>query len=63
MKSRPKSLAKLFEENYQIWIGYHAILQLPDEKQAQDDHLEALEHERSRVAQVLLRVASELAGR
>lgn len=61
MKSRPKSLAKLFEENYQIWIGYHAILQLPDEKQAPDDQLEALEHERCRVAQVLLRVASELA--
>lgn len=61
MKSKSKALAELFDENYQVWIGYHAILQLPDDKQADDDHAESLEQERCRVAQVQLRVAAELA--
>lgn len=54
-------MAELFEENYQVWIGYHAILQLPDEKQAEEDQAESLEQERCRVGQVQLKVAAELA--
>ncbi len=58
---RSAALAELFEENYQVWIGYHAILQLPDDQKAEDDQQESLEAERCRVAQLQIRVAEELA--
>jgi hypothetical protein len=61
LKSKSAAHAELFEENYQIWIGYHAILQLPGEQQADENQLVVLEAERCRVAQVQARVAEEMA--
>lgn len=61
MNSKSRVLAELFDENYQVWIGYHAILQLHDDQQADEDTAVAMEAERCRVAQVQLRVAVELA--
>ncbi|MCR9096305.1 MAG: hypothetical protein NXI30_18925 [bacterium] len=61
IKSKSKAAAELFEENYQVWIGYHAILQLKDDQAADDAEAEKLEAERCRVAQVQVRVASQLA--
>jgi hypothetical protein len=60
MNAKSKALAGLFDENYQIWIGYHAILQLPAEQKADESESEAMEDERRRVAQVQLRVAEEM---
>ena len=60
MNTKSKVLAELFDENYQVWIGYHAILQLPAEQQADEASTEVLEEERCRVAQVQLRVAEQL---
>ena len=60
MNAKSKALAGLFDENYQVWIGYHAILQLPADQQAEDSDSEAMEEERCRVAQVQLRVAEEM---
>lgn len=61
MHSRSTALAQSFDETYQIWIGYHAILQLPDDQQADAAKADAMEAERCRVAQVQLRVAAEFA--
>ncbi|MGE3180112.1 MAG: hypothetical protein AB7N71_00650 [Phycisphaerae bacterium] len=61
LNAKSKILAELFHENYQVWIGYHAILQLPDDQKADDDNAAILEEERCRVATVQLRVATELA--
>ncbi len=61
MSSKSKTLTTLFDESYQVWIGYHAILQLPEQQQGQDEREEALEAERCRVARVQLRVAGEMA--
>lgn len=60
MNSKSKVLAELFDENYQVWIGYHAILQLPADQQADESGAETMEEERCRVAQVQLRVAEQL---
>ncbi|MEO8650512.1 MAG: hypothetical protein ABI539_15220, partial [Acidobacteriota bacterium] len=60
MNAKSKALAGLFDENYQVWIGYHAILQLPADQQADESETEAMEQERCRVAQVQLRVAEEM---
>ena len=60
MTTKSKALAELFDENYQVWIGYHAILQLPADQQADEASAETLEQERCRVAQVQLRVAEQL---
>lgn len=60
INSKSKALAELFDENYQVWIGYHAILQLPADQQADESGLEAMEAERCRVAQIQLRVAEQL---
>lgn len=61
MNSKSKALAELFDENYQVWIGYHAILQFPADNAADELYSETMEAERCRVAQVQLRVATELA--
>jgi hypothetical protein len=61
LKTKSAALAELFEENYQIWIGYHAILQLPDEQRLAEEGGAALEAERCRVAQVQVRTAEEMA--
>ena len=61
IKSKSKAAAELFEENYQVWVGYHAILQLKDSETADDADSERLEDERCRVAQVQVRVANQLA--
>lgn len=60
MNSKSRALAELFDENYQVWIGYHAILQLPDDQQSDEANTETMEQERCRVAQVQLRVAEQL---
>lgn len=60
MNAKSNALAELFDENYQVWIGYHAILQLPADQLADESSAETLEEERCRVAQVQLRVAEEL---
>lgn len=60
MNSKSKAIAELFDENYQVWIGYHAILQLPADQQADETSAESMEGERCRVAQVQLRVAEQL---
>lgn len=61
MTGKSRALGQLFDENYQVWIGYHAILQLPADQQADENGAAAMEEERCRVAQVQLRVAAELA--
>ncbi len=58
--AKSKALAELFDENYQVWIGYHAILQLPADQQADEASADAMEDERCRVAEVQLRVAQQL---
>ena len=60
VKRRTKQRADRFIENYAIWIGYHAILQFPDQQQSEDDEEKSLEAERCRVAQVQARVADDL---
>lgn len=60
MNAKSKALAELFDENYQVWIGYHAILQLPADQQADETSTETMEEERCRVAHVQLRVAEQL---
>ncbi|GJM25044.1 MAG: hypothetical protein DHS20C16_14590 [Phycisphaerae bacterium] len=62
MKSKSKAFAELFEENYQVWIGYHAILQWPEDQQAEEMQTTMLEDERCRVATVQVRVAEVMAG-
>lgn len=61
MNTKSKVIAELFDENYQVWIGYHAILQLPADQHADESSAEVMEEERCRVAQVQLRVAEQLA--
>lgn len=60
MMAKSKGLAELFDENYQVWIGYHAILQLPADQQADEASAEVMEEERCRVARVQIRVAEQL---
>jgi hypothetical protein len=65
-KQRAEAVVSLFKTNYEIWIGYHAILQakadLRTPKGIEEDAYEAqLELERSRVAQVQVRQATRMA--
>lgn len=62
-----QGLRTLFETNYKVWIGYHAILQLNNddeltETEADEAKVEAVEeHERNRVAQMQVKQAFEMA--
>jgi hypothetical protein len=63
LKSQGESMAKFFDNGYQIWIGYHAILQesAKKDKELEDldpDTLETvLDHGRVRVAQMQVKQA------
>jgi len=61
MKAKSKVLAELFEQNYQIWVGYHAILQLPEQEKAENGEQAMLEGERCRVAKLQIQLAEKLA--
>lgn len=61
ISAKSKALVQLFDEIYQVWVGYHAILQLPDDLKATEEQQADLEMERCRVAQVQIRVATEMA--
>ena len=59
IKTKP-SLAGLFRKNYEIWIGYHAILQLQQPSEAgtelegvgPEEYQQMQEHERALVAEM-----------
>jgi hypothetical protein len=62
LKLQSTSMLDLFETNYKVWIGYHAILQSkanshPPAGVDEDTYDEQLELERSRVAQVEVKQA------
>ncbi|MDB2318018.1 hypothetical protein N9V88_00360 [bacterium] len=63
LKSKSQALSRSFRQNYEIWIGYHAILQMQAENSTSltgddDEKIEKLlEEERSRVARVQIRQA------
>ncbi len=67
IKNKP-ALAQLFQQNYKIWIGYHAILQLkqlsdaPTPEGLDDEELQKLRaHERSLVAEMQAKQAIQMA--
>jgi hypothetical protein len=61
LKSKSQALSLSFRQNYEIWIGYHAILQMQADHSTSltsddDEKIEKLfEEERSRVARVQIR--------
>jgi hypothetical protein len=65
LKSQGSALSDLFRTNYEVWIGYHAILQ--DKGRAEQAGVETemleklLESDRSRVAQMQVRQAMRTA--
>jgi hypothetical protein len=65
LKAENSSLYQLFLNNYEVWIGYHAILQQNSptvQKDLDQDMLEALlEEDRSRVARMQVRQAMQAA--
>lgn len=67
LKTQSESMYNLFKTNYEVWIGYHAILQFKGQTNNQTSSLdeEALEkereNERSRVAQVEVKQAIKTA--
>ena len=67
LKASP-DVAQLFVQNYEIWIGYHAILQLQQRKDmptfedVEEEHLDQIEeHERAVVANMQVKQASQMA--
>lgn len=65
LKTESPSLSELFRTNYEVWIGYHAILQeqgRTDQTDVESDVLERLlESDRVRVAQMQVRQATRTA--
>lgn len=58
LKLQSEALLNLFETNYKIWIGYHAILQHNENHKGDDDAQDKLfEEERVRVAQIQVKQA------
>lgn len=58
LKLQSEALLNLFETNYKIWIGYHAILQHNENHKGDDDTQDKLfEEERVRVAQIQVKQA------
>lgn len=58
LKLQSEALLNLFETNYKIWIGYHAILQHNENHNTDDDAQDKLfEEERVRVAQIQVKQA------
>lgn len=60
LKSQSETLLSLFETNYKIWIGYHAILQ-HNEGNDDDTYEKLYDEERVRVAQMQIKQAMKLA--
>lgn len=62
LKLQSEALLNLFETNYKIWIGYHAILQHNESHNTDDDAQDKLfEDERVRVAQIQVKQAMKSA--
>jgi hypothetical protein len=66
LKLQSEALLSLFETNYKIWIGYHAILQQNENQSSssgldEDTQDKLFEEERARVAQIQVKQAMKTA--